>query len=96
MDPDGEEFAWATDRPPRPPSTLPDRFRLWVDGDLFLVSRPDDRENTFDYTRLTGPDPGHGFSTGTGGRHFDMADHLEQCRWFLWIVDPVTGHIEDD
>jgi hypothetical protein len=64
-----------------------------VDGALFTL-RPDGFGGTV-YTWLNGPDPGYGFAASpTAG--LSLADHLACIRDFLAVVDPVTGHIEDD
>jgi len=36
-----------------------------VDGEEFEVSRPDGRPGTYNFTWLTGPNPGYGFGFST-------------------------------
>jgi hypothetical protein len=68
-------------------------FTLEVDGQMFAL-RPNEFGGT-DYTWLNGPSPGYGFGASpTTNLSFD--EHMENIRGFLAIVDPTTGHIEDE
>jgi hypothetical protein len=66
---------------------------LEVDKEMFAL-----RANRFggtDYTWLSGPNPGYGFSVSPTP-DLSLDKHIENIRDFLAIVDPTTGYIEDD
>jgi hypothetical protein len=70
-------------------------WRMSVDGEEFEVSRPDGRPGTYNFTWLTGPNPGYGFGFSTHPPvPSDREDLEEAVRDFLAQVDPETGHIE--
>lgn len=63
------------------------------DGAVFdIVPRPD-HPGTYDYTWVSGPNPGYGFSSASSDRS-PAADHERAIRDFLAQIDPETGHIE--
>ena len=72
-----------------------------VDGERFSVV---ERElGTYDFTWLTGPNPGYGFSSsgrthaegiGYAVRQLDEAELVDAIREFLAHGDPVTGFLE--
>ncbi|WP_250006780.1 hypothetical protein [Actinoplanes sp. M2I2] len=66
---------------------------LEVDGEVFAL-RPDEFGGT-GYTWLSGPDPGYGFGVSPTP-DLPVDEHIENIRGFLALVDPATGHIEDD
>jgi len=66
---------------------------LDVDGEMFAL-RPDGSGGTC-YTWLSGPDPGYGFGAGPTA-NLSLDEHRENIRGFLAMVDPGTGHVEDD
>lgn len=66
---------------------------LEVDGQMFAL-RPNEFGGT-DYTWLNGPDPGYGFASSPTA-NLSIDEHTENIRGFLSIVDPATGHVEDD
>lgn len=66
---------------------------LDVDGETFAL-RPNEFGGT-DYTWLSGPDPGYGFGVSPTP-NLSLDEHTANIRDFLAIVDPTTGHIEDD
>ena len=66
---------------------------LDVDGETFAL-RPNEFGGT-DYTWLSGPNPGYGFGVSPTP-NLSLAEHMENIRGFLAIVDPTTGYIEDD
>lgn len=68
-------------------------FTLEVDGQMFAL-RPGDGGGT-DYTWLSGPNPGYGFSLSPTP-NLSIDEHRENIRDFLHMVDPTTGFIEDD
>ncbi|GGN43895.1 hypothetical protein FHR83_008043 [Actinoplanes campanulatus] len=75
----------------------PDRFRLTVNGDVFDVEYDPTQPGAYHYTRLTGPAPGHGFTSRRSDHaRSTIAEHVEEIRGFLDLVDPSTGYIEDD
>ncbi|MFJ8630838.1 hypothetical protein [Streptomyces sp. NPDC093568] len=72
------------------------RIRRWfitVDGDRFDV-----RENgpgSYDFTWLTGPNPGYGFGILVhGGVSLSVSELEQEAREFLALVDAETGYIE--
>lgn len=73
-------------------------FALEVGGEQFAVrERADPATGYTDtgYTWLSGPDRGYGFGTG-GPSKPSLEEHRRRIREFLAMVDPTTGHIEDD
>jgi hypothetical protein len=68
-------------------------FTLEVDGEVFAVS-PNECGGTH-YAWLSGPNPGYGFG-GTTAVDLSPDAHVGRIRDFLALVDPATGHIEDD
>ena len=66
---------------------------LEVDGEMFAL-RPNGFGGT-DYTWLSGPGPGYGFGASPTPK-LSLAEHMENIRGFLAIVDPATGYIEGD
>ncbi len=66
---------------------------LEVDGEMFALRR--NEFNGTDYTWLSGPNPGYGFSTSPTP-DLSLDEHTENIRHFLAMVDPSTGYIEDD
>ena len=76
-------------------------MEIEVDGERFSVT---ERElGTYDFTWLTGPNPGYGFSVfgrthvegvGYAARELDDQELADQIRSFLAQVDPVTGFME--
>lgn len=68
-------------------------FTLEVDGELFAI-RSDEQGGT-DYTWLSGPNQGYGFSEGPTPNQ-SLETHRESIRNFLAQIDPTTGYIEDD
>jgi hypothetical protein len=68
-------------------------FTLEVDGEVFAL-RPDQQGGT-DYTWVSGPNPGYGFSLGPMP-NASLDEHRANIRDFLAMIDPATGYIEDD
>lgn len=66
---------------------------LEVDGEMFAL-RPGEFGGT-DYTWLSGPNPGYGFSVSPT-TNLSLDEHREYISDFLAMVDPTTGYIEDD
>lgn len=84
---------WSAARPGAYPDSVDasESFTLEVDGELFAV-RPGAWGGT-NYTWLSGPNEGYGFSESpTPDRSPD--DHRQSIRCFLAQVDPATGYIE--
>jgi hypothetical protein len=69
--------------------------RIEVDGEVFdVVARPDP-PGQVDYTWISGPNPGYGFSSASSdGGAATRVDHVAAIRSFLSQVDPATGYIE--
>ena len=82
---------------PSETESIPARFRLTVDGDVFDVAYDPKQPGTYHYSRITGPAPGYGF-TSRRSDHAERAaaQHVTAIRSFLEMVDPVTGYLEDD
>lgn len=82
---------------PSDTESIPARFPLTVDGEVFDVAYDPTQPGTYHYTRTTGPAPGYGF-TSRRSDHTEStaAEHVTAIRSFLEMVDPVTGYIEDD
>jgi hypothetical protein len=68
-------------------------FRLEVRGEVFAL-RPDQQGGT-DYTWLSGPNPGYGFSLSPTPK-ISLDEHRANIRDFLDMIDPATGYIGDD
>lgn len=74
-----------------------DRFQLTVDEDVFDIVYDPTQPGAYHYTRLTGPAPGYGFtSRRSDDARSTTAEHVKAIRYFLDMVDPVTGYIEDN
>ena len=65
---------------------------LECDGEIFEL-RPDQFGGT-NYTWLSGPNPGYGFSASPTAD--DMAQHRANIRGFISMIDPKTGYIGED
>lgn len=68
-------------------------FTLEVDGEVFEL-RPDQYGGT-DYSWLSGPNPGYGFSLSPTP-NVSLDKHRENIRGFLAEVDPTTGYLGED
>ena len=70
--------------------------RVIVDGEEFDIAAQPDHPGDYNYTWISGPNPGYGFSSGSSsdGRPPSMVDHEKAIRRFLSRVDPQTGYIE--
>ncbi len=82
--------------------------RVEVDGETVDAVASRDRPGQYHYTWVSGPNPGHGFSTGSShrrvfsthtcvfsdGRAVSSADIEASIRLFLSQVDPEIGYIE--
>lgn len=68
-------------------------FTLEVDGEVFEVG-PDQYGGT-DYSWLSGPNPGYGFSLSPTP-NVSLDKHRENIRWFLAEIDPTTGYLRED
>lgn len=72
-----------------------DAFELEVDGERFLVRHRAGSTDTFDYTWLSGPNPGYGFTSASNSpSRRTESEHVRDIRGFLGAVDPTTGYIE--
>lgn len=92
-DPEPDPEAVPAVRPEPKEDTNVKSFTLDVDGERFAL-RPGDADGT-DYTWLSGPNPGYGFSLSPTP-NLSLDEHRENIRHFLAMVDPATGFIEDD
>jgi hypothetical protein len=71
------------------------RSTLVVDGETFDVTERPDELGTYDFTWLSGPNPGYGFTSGVQpARALSEPELHALVRDFLKQVDPTTGHIE--
>ncbi len=71
------------------------RQTLVVDGERFDVTQRPEQPGTYDFTWLTGPNPGYGFtSAASPARALSIPELEASARNFLEQVDPTTGHIE--
>ena len=70
-------------------------MRVEVDGELFVISIRPDRPGQYDFSWVSGPNPGYGFSSSTSedGSLTD-AQVRAAIRGFLAQIDPDTGYIE--
>lgn len=68
-------------------------FTLEVDGEVFEL-RPDQYGGT-DYSWLSGPNPGYGFSLSPTPK-VSLDKHREIIRGFLAEIDPTTGYLRED
>ncbi|WP_020391372.1 hypothetical protein [Kribbella catacumbae] len=70
-------------------------IRIEVDGQVFEVQVSPDLPGQYDFTWLSGPNPGYGFSSrSSDGSVLSTSDFEESIRSFLAQVDPATGYIE--
>ncbi|MFJ2745677.1 hypothetical protein ACIO3O_39150 [Streptomyces sp. NPDC087440] len=71
------------------------RSTLVVDGETFDIAERPDELGTYDFTWLSGPNPGYGFTSAVQpARVLSEAELQVLARDFLKQVDPTTGHIE--
>ncbi|MFF9915304.1 hypothetical protein [Streptomyces sp. NPDC013457] len=71
------------------------RLTLMVDGEAFEVTGRPDELGTYDFTWLSGPNPGYGFTSAVQpARALSEPELRSSARDFLKQVDPTTGHIE--
>ncbi|MGW7199667.1 hypothetical protein [Streptomyces chryseus] len=71
------------------------RWTLVVDGERFDVTERLDELGTYDFTWLSGPNPGYGFTCAVQPAAALSEPELQaSARDFLKQVDPTTGHIE--
>ena len=76
--------------------TYVESHELTVDGERFRVARRTGTGTTYDYTWLTGPNDGYGFTGSMSGEHPMTEDeHEESIREFLSGIDPETGYLAD-
>jgi hypothetical protein len=84
-------WAPASERP-----SYDDVRELTVDGERFRVGRRSGEPCTYDYTWLTGPNDGYGFTTSMSLEHaMSDAEHEQTLRDFLSGIDPATGYLGD-
>ncbi|MFE2379513.1 hypothetical protein [Streptomyces sp. NPDC059398] len=71
------------------------RQTLVVDGEKFEVVKRPGQRGTYDFTWLTGPNPGYGFTSAVQpARALSASEWEKSARDFLNQVDPTTGYIE--
>jgi len=67
-----------------------------VDGEVFRVVASAERPGQYDYTWVSGPNPGYGFSGASSDRREPTeSEHEESVREFLAQIDPATGYLAD-
>lgn len=64
---------------------------LDVEGESFTVRS---HEGGTDYDWVSGPNDAYGF--GTSARSMSEAEHRDDIRNFLGMIDPATGYIAED
>lgn len=70
-------------------------IQLEVDGQVFEVQARLDLPGQYDFTWLSGPNPGYGFSSrSSDGSPLSTSDFEQSIRSFLARVDLVTGYLE--
>ena len=69
-----------------------DTQRLTVDGEVFDVRQRDGRPGTYDFTWVSGPNEGYGFSS-FGHTSTEVAWMPDAIRNFLAQIDPKTGYL---
>ena len=70
-------------------------WRLRVGGHDWLVRERPGAPGCYDVDRLSGPDPGYGFSSQTSNRApIGEADMTRCIADFLAEIDPETGHLD--
>ena len=69
--------------------------RMVVDGEQFDVRQRRGRQSEYEFTWVSGPNPGYGFtSAGSDGRPATREELENDIRSFLAQIDPGTGFIE--
>ncbi|MET7423724.1 hypothetical protein [Dactylosporangium sp. NPDC005555] len=69
-------------------------MRLEVDGQVFSVAGRPERPGQYDYTWVSGRNPGYGFSSArSDAAPPTTAEHVAAIRGFLAQIDPETGYI---
>ncbi|WP_329343094.1 hypothetical protein OG866_42215 [Streptomyces sp. NBC_00663] len=59
------------------------------------MSEAPEGSGSYEFTWLSGPNPGYGFATQVhGGATLSVPELEQEAREFLALVDPHTGHIE--
>jgi hypothetical protein len=89
-DGDPEAVPGVQPKPERETAIAP--FTLEVDGEVFAL-RPDQQGGT-DYTWVSGPNQGYGFSLSPTP-NTSLEEHRANIRDFLAMIDPATGYIDD-
>lgn len=68
-------------------------FRIVVEGETFDVAK---RGNSIQFSWVSGPDPGYGFSLGRSyGAQPTEDEARSEIRSFLSLIDPDTGHLAE-
>jgi hypothetical protein len=90
---DGDPEAVPGVQPKREGETDAPSLTLEVDGEVFALRQ--DQQGGTDYTWVSGPNPGYGFSLSPT-RDMSLDEHRANIRDFLAMVDSTTGFIEAD
>ncbi|MQT01272.1 hypothetical protein FF041_13880 [Streptomyces jumonjinensis] len=71
---------------------------MTVDGETFAVHQRPKGPPTYDFTWLTGPNEGYGFTSAVHGSTAPLtgAELEEAARGFLEEIDPATGFLSED
>lgn len=85
-------------------------FTLTVEGEVFTVRARSNRSGSYDYTWVSGPNKGYGYSSSrrvaypsiqdradapSGFEPATVEEHRESIRDFLSGINPETGHLGD-
>jgi hypothetical protein len=71
-------------------------FLLTVRGEQFRMRRRAGSPNVYDYTWLSGPNPGYGFTSALNVETtLTMTQHGGGIEQFLDAIDPLTGYLGD-
>ncbi|TWD83200.1 hypothetical protein FB561_4359 [Kribbella amoyensis] len=66
-----------------------------VDGERFEITPRQGQPGTYDYSWLSGPDAGYGYSSSSSDpRPLTPAEHEQSIRDFLAQTNPETGHLD--
>ena len=83
-------------RVPFGPDASAGAMNVDIAGEVFSIRERPGEPGVYDFTWLTGPNPGYGFTLGTSDHAPLPAEYLEdEARGFLAQIDPETGYLRD-
>jgi hypothetical protein len=75
---------------------MADTERLEVDGETFDVAPHASLPGRYQFTWVSGKNPGYGFTAHTSDGHAMTREQIvSQIRFFLGQIDAETGHMAD-